>query len=69
VVLAEVYPSLLARAVAADPAPQRDEAQVRLLSRALARVDLAPLLDVPEAAREEGWILGACHVAALEAAL
>ena len=69
VVLAEVYPSLLARAVAADGAPVRDEAQVRLLSRALSRVDLAPLLMVPEVAREEGWILGAGHVAALEAAL
>lgn len=69
VVLAEVYPSLLARAVAADPTPLRDEVQVRLLSRALARVDLAPLLDLPEAAREEGWILGAGHVTALEAAL
>jgi hypothetical protein len=30
VVLAEVYTSLLARAVAADPAPIKDEAQVRL---------------------------------------
>ncbi len=69
VVLAEVYPSLLARAVAADTNPLRDEVQVRLLSRALARADLAPLLGVPEAAREEGWILGAGHVAALEAAL
>ena len=59
----------LARAVAADGAPVRDEAQVRLLSRALSRVDLAPLLMVPEVAREEGWILGAGHVAALEAAL
>ena len=69
VVLAEVYPSLLARAVAADSAAVRDEAQVRLLSRALARADLAPLLAVPQIAREEGWILGAGHVAALEAAL
>lgn len=69
VVLAEVYPSLLARAVAADGAAVRDEAQVRLLARALSRTDLAPLLAVPEVAREEGWILGAGHVAALEAAL
>ena len=69
VVLAEVYPSLLARAVAADGAPVRDEAQVRLLARALSRADLAPLLAVPGEAREEGWILGAGHVAALEAAL
>lgn len=69
VVLAEVYPSLLARAVAADAARVRDEAQVRLLARALARVALAPLLTVPDIAREEGWILGVGHVAALEAAL
>ncbi|GAB1477611.1 hypothetical protein MASR2M74_01530 [Paracoccaceae bacterium] len=69
VVLAEVYPSLLARAVAADAAAVRDEAQVRLLARALSRADLAPLLAVPEVAHEEGWILGAGHVAALEAAL
>ena len=69
VVLGEVYPSLLARAVAADGAPVRDEAQVRLLARALARADLAPMLAVPDVAREEGWILGAGHVDALEAAL
>lgn len=74
VVLAEVYPSLLARAVAADPAPIKDEAQVRLLSRALWRLSqagrLAPLLATPGGAvtTEEGWILGAGHSPALEAA-
>lgn len=73
ITLAEVYPSLLARAVKADPAAIKDEAQVRLLSRALFTLSqqgqLAPLFDTPAIAREEGWILGAGHVAALEAAL
>ena len=75
VVLAEVYPSLLARAVAADPAPIKDEAQVRLLSRALWRLSqtgrIAPLFATPEGpvTTEEGWILGAGHGAALEEAL
>jgi molybdopterin-guanine dinucleotide biosynthesis protein B len=74
VVLAEVYPSLLARAVAADPAPIKDEAQVRLLSRALWRLSqsgqLTPLLATTGGAitTEEGWILGAGHGPALEAA-
>ena len=72
-VLAEVYPSLLARAVAADPAKVKDEAQVRLLARALWSLSqqgtLAPLFATPPQAQEEGWILGAGHVAALEAAL
>lgn len=75
VVLAEVYPSLLARTVAADPAPIKDEAQVRLLSRALWCLSragqLGPLFTTPGApvTTEEGWILGAGHGAALEAAL
>lgn len=74
VVLAEVYPSLMARAVAADPAPIKDEAQVRLLSRALWRLSqagqIAPLFTTPGApvTTEEGWILGAGHTAALEEA-
>lgn len=74
VVLAEVFPSLLAREVAAlIPAgsgrhaswPIKDAVQVRLLALALARLAgggaLAPLLapDAPEQTlREEGWILG-----------
>ena len=73
-VLAEVYPSLLAQHVAACVARGeiKDAAQVRLLAQALwvlsARGGLAALLDVPAQA-EEGWILGAGHVAALEGAL
>ena len=72
-VLAEVYPSLLARAVAADPAPIKDEAQVRLLARALWSLshsgDLAALFVTPPEAAEQGWILGAGQIAALEQAL
>ena len=64
-VLAEVYPSLLSRAVARDPAPIKDEAQVRLLSRALWTLSqqsrLHPIFDTPPEAAEEGWILGAGH--------
>ena len=80
VVVAEVYPSLLARAVARDLARAgekavKDEAQVRLLALALWRLGqsggLAALWQVPDgvARTEEGWILGAGHGAALEAAL
>ncbi len=71
--LAEVYPSLLARAVtaAADTIP--DRAQVRLLARALWRLSrqgaLAPLLDTPDIARTEGWILGAGHAPLMTGAL
>ena len=71
-VIAEIYPSLLAAAVKADTAPIKDEAQTRLLSRALWTLShqnkLAPLFQSPEIAREEGWILGAGHQATLEAA-
>ena len=71
VLLAEVYPSLLAAAVAADPAPVKDEAQVRLLARALFRLSqqagLAPFFATPPApvTTEEGWILGAGQTGAL----
>ncbi|MBP9183703.1 MAG: molybdopterin guanine dinucleotide synthesis [Fuscovulum sp.] len=66
VVLAEVYPSLLAGPVAIcanrDDIPA-DQAQVRLLSRALwalSRADaLALLMQAPSEAATEGWILGA----------
>lgn len=62
ITLAEVYPSLLARAVLADPALIKDEAQVRLLARALFTLSqqgqLAGLFDCP-ASPEQGWILGA----------
>ena len=76
-VLAEVYPSLLAPDVANAVAGGeiKDAAQVRLLARALltlsARGKLSALLDVPDgpAQTEEGWILGAGHVAALKGAL
>ena len=73
VVLAEVYPSLLAAEVRADPGRITDETQVRLLSRALLRVshcgELGQMLAVPDIAREEGWILGAGHIALLRGAL
>jgi hypothetical protein len=76
VVLAEVFPSLLAPAVAAaeaaDPSLPRDAHQVRLLAMALARRatagGLGPLLHpkVPqEVLTEEGWILGLGHEAEL----
>lgn len=64
VVLAEVYPSLLADQVAAEGGI-KDEAQVRLLSRALLRLSaagkLGPLFATPAApvTTEEGWVLGA----------
>lgn len=73
-VLAEVYPSLMARSVAADPAPIKDEAQVRLLSRAFWGLSqsarLSPLFVTPLApvTTEEGWILGAGHGPCLEGA-
>jgi molybdopterin-guanine dinucleotide biosynthesis adapter protein len=73
-VLAEVYPSLLAGdvALAVTAGEIKDAAQVRLLAQALwalsARGGLAALLDVPTPT-EEGWILGAGHGAALEEAL
>ena len=75
VVLAEVYPSLLAPAVRADTGPIKDEAQVRLLSQALWLLaqggGLPPMLATPPApvTSEEGWILGASFEAALSEAL
>jgi molybdopterin-guanine dinucleotide biosynthesis protein B len=76
-VLAEVYPSLLDAAVAADTGhPVKDERQVRLLARALWRLSqagrLGPLLhDIPDwpGRADEGWILGAGHAPALMEAL
>jgi hypothetical protein len=81
IVLAEVYPSLLAPRVAEAEARGeiRDAAQVRLTASALASLDgaarLAPLFapDLAESeratvAREEGWILGADATARLRAA-
>lgn len=76
-VLAEVYPSLLAGAVSLAVAQGaiKDAAQVRLLANALLTLSgqglLAALLDAApvQAQTEEGWILGAGHAAALAAAL
>lgn len=74
VVLAEVYPSLLAQNVSADRGKIKDETQVRLLSRALFNLSqsgsLASLFAVPDRlAFEEGWILGAGFGPQLAAAL
>lgn len=76
VVLAEVYPSLLAGPVAIlanGEGLTADQAQVRLLSRALFRLAqadrLAPLFEALPEAAEEGWILGAHHSAWLAEAL
>jgi hypothetical protein len=70
---AEVYPSLLSRAVAASGDTIPDRAQVRLLSRALLALShadrLAALFATPPEAAEEGWILGAGHAALLHEAL
>lgn len=76
IVLAEVYPSLLAPSVTAalTAATIKDEVQVRLLSRALWHLPTSVLTSMfadppPQARTEEGWILGAGHAAALLAAL
>ncbi len=76
-VLAEVYPSLIDAAVAADGGHRvKDERQVRLLARALRLLSrsggLARLLAcVPDwpGRTDEGWILGAGHAPALLGAL
>jgi hypothetical protein len=71
--LAEVYPSLLAKAVTAERDRIPDRAQVRLLARALfalsRRNRLAALFETPPIAAEEGWILGAGHAPVLAEAL
>jgi molybdopterin-guanine dinucleotide biosynthesis protein B len=76
VVLAEVYPSLIAGPVAILANAEgltADQAQVRLLSRALYRLGqadrLATLFEAPPEAAEEGWILGAHHAPLLAEAL
>jgi hypothetical protein len=76
VVLAEVYPSLLAGPVAIHANGEgltADQAQVRLLSRSLYRLSrtdrLMPLFNAPPEAAEEGWILGAYHAPLLAEAL
>ncbi|TCP44485.1 hypothetical protein [Rhodovulum marinum] len=74
IVLAEVYPSLIDPAVRGE-AGIRDAAQVRLMARAVARLQAAGRLadlfatpDDPQIA-EEGWILGVGQETALCAAL
>lgn len=71
VVLAEVWPGLIEAAVRGAVDDIRDRAQVRLLAQALSRLSgpqLETMMDaLPEAARVEGWILGAGHNAALSA--
>ena len=77
VVLAEVYPSLLAGPVAIEANRHQPDPPIRhrsgCLSRALWRLAqggrLAPLLDAPPEAAEEGWILGANEPALLAQAL
>jgi len=67
-VLAEVYPSLLASDVAARQGEDeiRDRAQVRVLAEALAGVSAVHLDAMSrEGDAEEGWILGVGHEAAL----
>jgi len=65
VVLAEIWPGVIEDAVKAvrNADEIRDKTQVRLLADALARFPAAELAarmaDVPQIAREEGWILGA----------
>ncbi len=76
IALVEVWPSLLAKEIASSRAPDeiKDAAQVRVLAGALRRMQeagaLAPALDVPSEAarREEGWIFGLGHEAALRRA-
>jgi molybdopterin molybdotransferase len=79
VFLAEVYPGLMSAEVkafaATTPGMTTDEAQVRVLSMALATLNagagLGALLTPPAAPdilREEGWILGAGQTIALRAA-
>lgn len=77
VVLAEVFPSLLApqvnAALAANPGQIRDAVQVRLLATALHHLGgLGPLWPTdapPETLADEGWILGLGHQPRLAAAL
>lgn len=76
VVLAEVYPSILAKAVAREVALSgaiKDAVHVQLLARAMLRQPpdvWAQMLALPHPdAREEGWILGAGFADVLEAAL
>ena len=73
VVLVETYLSLIDAAVrVAQGYSCKDAAQVDLLARALHKSDMAALFApdaAPDILREEGWILGAGHSAALLRAL
>lgn len=75
IVLAEVYPSLLAEQVRAEVIATHavpDAVQVRLLATALVRLsptDMAQVLQAPPCPEDEGWILGAGKTALLQAAL
>ena len=75
IVLAEVYPSLLADAVrrhCATTGLVPDEAQVRLLATALhclGPTAMSRLFTLPHPSPEEGWILGAGHAALLQTVL
>ncbi len=76
IVLAEVWPSLLAPTVAAEIAATggiKDARQVEVLARAVAALSseaLAEVMDVSDEphAAEEGWILGSGHEARLSRA-
>ncbi|MEM7718705.1 MAG: gephyrin-like molybdotransferase Glp [Pseudomonadota bacterium] len=62
IVFAEIWPGLIEGAVPKDKSRIRDEDQVRLLAEAFATqsdVSLAEMMDVPEIAKTEAWILGA----------
>lgn len=72
IVLAEIYPGLIDAAVKARVADGEilDAAQVRLVARAFASLDPAHLdAMLQEGDREEGWILGLGHEAAMIAGL
>ncbi|WP_366942109.1 molybdopterin guanine dinucleotide synthesis [uncultured Litoreibacter sp.] len=74
VALVEIWPSLIAGAVARDmrAGEIKDAAQVRVLAGAVARLDakgaLEPLLRAGTAGDREGWILGVGFEAQLERA-
>ncbi len=73
ITLAETYLSLIDKAVQDSTGYAcKDAAQVDLLARAFHSVDLAAMMQPeapPDTLREEGWILGAGHGAALLASL
>lgn len=71
ITLVELFPSLIASTVAdlQEPEEIKDRAQVRVLARALAALDLDDLESMTrEGCPIEGWILGYGHEAALDRA-